>query len=464
MASHSNLRARAWCFTINNFTAPHAAYLKSQDPGDAFFSGSVTYLIVGIERGATGTPHLQGYVHFNNALTASALQIRLTANRRFTGAFTTIAKGTGQENRAYCSKQAVLIERGALPLPAGGRARPTPANPSGLNTLIVNFQNDVKEGCDIRDIFERHLPVIMRYTSGCMKYIDIRASLLLKPVPKIFVCWGGTGTGKSHWIQESFGRRSQDVYWVTCAAGKTWYTGYTNQPVIVFDDFEPRNLDCQFFKLLLDKYCARVEPKGSQIPMTSKYIVFSSNINPATWYRTPDILSEDEDVHWLACQRRIGTGTVMHFTRKYTGRPDYHCGFMPHPPTPPVKHEPIDVDDDDSAPPPSIVPPVSPRVDSPPPQVAAPPMPAPAPPSPRQSMPCDDDDDDDEVSVIPRPRRSTFVAPRNLKRSRFVDDEAGCSDDDDEDEDDEEFEFMEIPEGFAHKMGVPGGLQRVRRS
>ena len=50
-----NLRAKNWCFTINNPTEEDN-YEKLKD------SGYLQYIIVGHETGEDGTPHFQGYI------------------------------------------------------------------------------------------------------------------------------------------------------------------------------------------------------------------------------------------------------------------------------------------------------------------------------------------------------------------------------------------------------------------
>jgi len=48
-------RARAWCFTVNN---PEDVGAPQQWPYE--------YLVYQLEKGESGTPHLQGYVYFKH--------------------------------------------------------------------------------------------------------------------------------------------------------------------------------------------------------------------------------------------------------------------------------------------------------------------------------------------------------------------------------------------------------------
>ena len=58
-------RARAWCFTINNYTIEEI---------NACDEIECNYIIYGDEIGDTGTPHLQGYIEFENAKTLTSVR------------------------------------------------------------------------------------------------------------------------------------------------------------------------------------------------------------------------------------------------------------------------------------------------------------------------------------------------------------------------------------------------------
>lgn len=56
---------RNWCFTLNNYTEPECDSIPDSI-GRPFGKGSepnaITYIAFAEETGATGTPHLQGYL------------------------------------------------------------------------------------------------------------------------------------------------------------------------------------------------------------------------------------------------------------------------------------------------------------------------------------------------------------------------------------------------------------------
>jgi len=63
------MRSRGWCFTVNNWTDDDLAYLMDQE------LLQYRYLVIGFEIGEKeGTPHLQGYVYYDNARWTKAIR------------------------------------------------------------------------------------------------------------------------------------------------------------------------------------------------------------------------------------------------------------------------------------------------------------------------------------------------------------------------------------------------------
>lgn len=83
-----------WCFTLNNYTA---ADIKNID---GFYKRSIVKrLIYGLERGASGTNHLQGYLEVPTPVRITKLKLLLPK------AHWEAARGTPADNYKYCSKE-----------------------------------------------------------------------------------------------------------------------------------------------------------------------------------------------------------------------------------------------------------------------------------------------------------------------------------------------------------------------
>lgn len=92
------VRSKRWCFTLNNPTEAEEQLLHLQSltlPQDW------SYLITGKELGASLTPHLQGYLELRSKKTLRGLKRCHPILQR---AHLEVAKGNGQSNREYCSK------------------------------------------------------------------------------------------------------------------------------------------------------------------------------------------------------------------------------------------------------------------------------------------------------------------------------------------------------------------------
>lgn len=98
----SSIRSRAYCFTYNNYTEEDLQKLLNYSLAN--------YVIIGREIApTTGTPHLQGYMRFTNAIRFVSLV------KAFPGVHFEVAKGTFEQNVNYCCKENNFVERGERP-------------------------------------------------------------------------------------------------------------------------------------------------------------------------------------------------------------------------------------------------------------------------------------------------------------------------------------------------------------
>lgn len=240
---------RAWCFTANNYTDNTEAKLKQLH---------YEYLVYGREKApTTGTPHLQGYVYLVNQRTLSSLR------KDFPKIRWAIAKGTGEQNRTYCTKEGNFFEDGEVPQ-------------QGKRTDISEIRDLVDAGGSMRDV----LSVASSYQSARMGELLIKYR---KPPPAsekvIKWFWGPTGTGKTRKAVEEAG----DDVWISSRNLK-WWDGYCGEENVIFDDF--RADFCTFHELLriTDRYPFRAEVKGGSIQINVKNIWITSAYNPEDVY------------------------------------------------------------------------------------------------------------------------------------------------------------------------------------
>ena len=98
-------RTRGWCFTLNNYTE---AELASTD--DLINKGEgVRYITYGKEVGESGTPHLQGYLYFDQPTTL------VKCKRLVPRAHLEPQRGSISQAIDYCHKDNDFYEFGTKP-------------------------------------------------------------------------------------------------------------------------------------------------------------------------------------------------------------------------------------------------------------------------------------------------------------------------------------------------------------
>ena len=100
-----DLRSRGWCFTINNFSEEEKNHVSEIIRHAKFGIAEIEHAGEG-----EGTPHIQGYVYFDNAQTFERVRI-LLGNR----AHIEKALGNPQQNYDYCSKENTVFIKRELP-------------------------------------------------------------------------------------------------------------------------------------------------------------------------------------------------------------------------------------------------------------------------------------------------------------------------------------------------------------
>lgn len=273
-------RSRAWCFTLNNYTA-----------GDEAVCAVVgcVYLIYGREVGANGTPHLQGYVYFANAKTFNAVKNLLPA-----GCHLEVSKGSSLQNKEYCSKDGDFVEFGERPLSpaekgASEKERWSQARAAATSGDIEAVPDDIY----IR--YYRTMKEIAKDHMACPDELDGVCGLWL---------YGEAGTGKSRYAAEHFPQHYMKMT-------NKWWDGYQKQDIVVMDDMDPDH-SClrHHIKRWADRYPFIGETKGGAISIRPKKFVITSQYSIEQMFKNKDGTPDVETI--AAIRRRF---EVKHFGR-----------------------------------------------------------------------------------------------------------------------------------------------------
>lgn len=209
------VRSRAWCFTWNNYPRDYRLRLDSLD---------VRFIIAGEELApTTGTPHLQGYVYYANAVRLA------TVRRDLPGSNLLIARGTPLQNELYCRKtrpvdpipNAVVYERGAIPITAAAkgameRARYQSAWALAKAGNIEGIDADIRLRLysSIRRVEKDYMPAVERLPAPCGVWI-----------------FGLSGCGKTRSVLDAY----PGLY---PKPRNQWWDGYQREDVVLLDDVD----------------------------------------------------------------------------------------------------------------------------------------------------------------------------------------------------------------------------------
>lgn len=240
-------RSRNFCFTQNNY--PDTSLVDNVQ---------CRYLAYSREIGASGTPHLQGYVSFANGKTLRAV-IGLMP-----GCHIEVMQGSLVQNETYCSKSSDLVERGEKPL---SKEQIGATEKERWENARVNAKAGKLDEIDA-DIYLRLYSTLK----------IIRNDHVVKPPPtdvKCYWIYGPTGTGKSHCVETAY----PDCYKKSMDDMK-WFDGYTDQAVVYLEDIDKYQVRWGgMLKRLADRWPMQASIKGSMKYIRPTMIIVTSNVH-----------------------------------------------------------------------------------------------------------------------------------------------------------------------------------------
>lgn len=290
----SQSRARSWCFTVNNPSEAEILVPQSWDPSD------YKYLVYQLEKGEEETPHLQGYISFNNAKRFSEFRKFFTGER----AHIAVAKGTAKQNKKYCTKESGRIqgpwEFGELPH-------------QGKRSDLLACKDLLDSGASLKELSEDYFSQFVRYHRSFKEYQLLIAEARSWPM-EIEVVYGSTGTGKSRYCFENY----PGAYWKSKNSGnQQFWDGYTGQEVIIIDEYYGW-FSWDYLLRLTDRYPFNVDIKHGTVPIAAKKIVFTSNKHPREWYPNTKYGWDDSNPlkRRITTLRELGSTVVIPTSRE----------------------------------------------------------------------------------------------------------------------------------------------------
>lgn len=246
---------RHFVFTWNN---PTAGDQDSGIPGEHFLKAipGRSYLVAGLERGASGTQHLQGAISFTSPRTLRSV------TRLIPGAHIEVQRGTHEQAHTYCKKDGHFFEDGV----------PTvdPARQAVDQSEQWDFAWESAVSGTLADI-----PTALRvkyYRTWTLVHRDHQ----VRPPSLETTCgvwiYGPSGTGKSHFISSTYPNSF-------IKDASKWWCGYNGEEVIWLDDVDPEQSKwlARFLKIWADRYPFQAQTKGGSIIIRPKRFIVTSN-------------------------------------------------------------------------------------------------------------------------------------------------------------------------------------------
>lgn len=193
--------AKHWCYTLNNYTEEDVARLST-------LPDRASYHIFASEVGASGTPHLQGFISFKK-------QTKLGPAKKIIGnAHLSVARNI-ESAIAYCKKDGDWQDFGEPP---------QPKKKQGSRSDLESFKEAVKGGMlDFEELREHHSVTMARYPRFVSDYIRDHT-----PTPPV------TSHPLRDWQQDLNARlklspNDREILFVVDPngnSGKTWFCKY----------------------------------------------------------------------------------------------------------------------------------------------------------------------------------------------------------------------------------------------
>lgn len=251
--------ARTWLITRNNPEIPAQDYLKDlyEKTGAIFVAGQ-------LERGEEGTPHIQAYMNFKQA-------VRITKITKYDKKIHAEKVKIDNGAHKYCMKEETRVEG-----PWEYGTKPVQRNNKEDWEEVRKMAKEGRLEDIPADIYIKHYGNLTRIMKDNMKVQD---SDHLRGI------WihGAPGTGKSRWARE----QGLPFYPKLC---NKWWDGYQGQELVIMDDIG-RDHKClgQQLKIWTDRYGCILETKGGAITDKYKWFIVTSQ------YTIEDIWTDDSE-------------------------------------------------------------------------------------------------------------------------------------------------------------------------
>lgn len=272
--SRSRVQSKRWTFTCFDLSEE---FWKIDDQRlVTWCEQDVEYMVFQEEECPdTHRHHWQGFVIFKKRKDLSWLQRRFPRGTHFE-----TAKGTNEQNVAYCTKEESRV-LGGLSVTIGNLPLATDRKKGELRRAAVETLEAMKDSyMSLRDV-----PSDILMCPGFLqaaKVISQDRSGPIRPDLKIITMIGPPASGKSWSLWSHYPDAGR------CVVGNCgiWFAN-PSATVMAFEEFNGQ-IPLQTMLTLLDIYPLTVEVKGGMRPVMWQTVVITSNVPPHLWYKNEE--------------------------------------------------------------------------------------------------------------------------------------------------------------------------------
>lgn len=247
-------RYRSIVFTINNWTEEDKAMIRK-------FTG-IKYAVVGDEVApTTGTPHLQGYIQFENSKAFAVIRKALPR------AWFKKARADGKKNRAYCTKMGAFFEIGECPPDSADCGLKEKEKWADILALAK-----LGDTAAIDELYPKESLIYDKQISR-KRVRPTPTTMDGNPHDHFIWLYGPSGYGKSHQAEELVGPGRYEK-----GSRNKWWDDYQYEDSVLIPDFSKYDVHMgSDLKNWCDLYPIRVEAKHGSLVIRPKLIVITSN-------------------------------------------------------------------------------------------------------------------------------------------------------------------------------------------
>lgn len=221
------------------------------------------YGVCGVETAPeTGRVHWQMYIYLENGRSLESMIKDLNPRH------VEVARGTPEQNIAYCKKDGKFTEWGTPP-------------EQGKRKDLDEIKEKLILGTKQEEISLAHFSKWIQYGR---RFEEFRT--LHEPkrtwVTEVYILHGEPETGKTRYVME----KHETIATLTLSGDieEPFVNGYNGEDVVLFDEFKPMKASKEWMLRALDRYPMNINIKGGTRNWKPRIIYFTTNSDPTEWY------------------------------------------------------------------------------------------------------------------------------------------------------------------------------------